>query len=202
MTNFATVAPPSKAVFLCYARAFLWVSLAFTILAATFLYTDLIIVDFVRGNPNRTKANVLLMMIVFPPIIGIFSLIGSVLVLAVPQGFQAALSYLLSTRFSAKADIGILLALPLTSLLTWFCYDYLTPSDLVLGANAPEDWRPYKHGVTTQRYLVALSIQLPITLFSYFYWKAIQNERRRKAVIAAGLTFAAVAGVLLRVWRH
>jgi hypothetical protein len=197
LTDAISAATRGRPLFACYAKSLLWVSLFLAASFATTLIVETTFVDFVYGNPHRTQANALLMIPIILPVIGIFSLIGSFLVFAVPQTFQAILIDLLVSRFSTKADMGVLLALPLTSLLTWYCYDYLTPSDFNLGINS--DSSPYRHGLTIPRYLTALSFQLPVTLFSYLYWKTFQLQRHRRTLIATGLTLAVIAGVYLGI---
>jgi hypothetical protein len=65
----------------------------------------------------------------------------------------------------------VLPALPVTAVLTWYCYDYLTP-DFNLGINADPDWTPYQHGISIAHYQGALLFQAPVTLFSFLYLDA------------------------------
>ena len=53
-------------------------------------------------------------------------------------------------RFGRLAPFAIILALPVTTLLAWYCYEYLTPDF----GGAPDGCRPYKYGLTQIRYLV------------------------------------------------
>jgi hypothetical protein len=88
------------------------------------------------------------------------------------------------------------LALPLTAVLTWYCYDYLTPSDLNLGINVGPDWTPYQHGISSSRYIGALKFQAPVTLFGFLYLDAGIRGVSRKTVIIATLAIAIAAGVI------
>jgi hypothetical protein len=100
-------------------------------------------VDFIHGNPHKTKANAMQMMVLYPPIMGFIAVIGSLLVFALPQCFQAVVSDALIRRLGRRGQFGILLALPITATLAWYCYDYLTPTDVNLGINAAPDWMPW-----------------------------------------------------------
>jgi hypothetical protein len=63
-----------------YAIALFWVT-AFVVLAASVsLVSELVLIDFVHGNPNRPQSNALTMMALFPPT---FSIIGIIWVLLV-----------------------------------------------------------------------------------------------------------------------
>ncbi len=102
-------------------------------------------------------------------LVGTISVIGTLLVFTLPQCFQAAVSNGFVRRFGRDAHMGVLLALPVTAVITWYCFDYLTPPSFNLGINQGPGWEPYKHGLTTTRYLTALAFQAPATLFSAVY---------------------------------
>ena len=96
--------------------------------------------------------------------------------------------------------LGVLLALPLTAVLAWYCYDYLTPKDFNLGINESPDWVPYQHGLTLQRYLIMFAIQTLITLFSILNFDAAIRNRAKKPIITCALLFAVVLGVVFGHW--
>jgi len=77
-------------------------------------------VHFVHGNPHRTKANALLMAVLFPPLFGFVSIMGSFLTFAVPQCFQALVSDVLVRLLGRRGQFGILLASPRTAALAWY----------------------------------------------------------------------------------
>jgi hypothetical protein len=62
-------------------------------------------------------------------------------------------------RVGRYGYIFIGLLVPLISILTWYCYEHLTPTDFNLGINEGEYWVPYKHGLSIKRYLATLVCQ-------------------------------------------
>jgi hypothetical protein len=73
--------------------------------------------------------------------------------------------------------------LPLTAVLTWYCYDYLTP-----------DWTLCEHGISISRYLGALAFQVPVTLFSFLYIDAGFRGASKWLIVVAALAIALVVG--------
>jgi len=130
------------------------------------------------------------MMYLFPPILGFVAIIGTFLIFSLPQYFHAILADVLTQRFNRRGLFGVLLALPLTAGLAWYCFDYLTPHDF------NPDGTPYQHGLTLQRYLVMLAFQTPITLFSLLYRDRTIHAQSKKSIIMAALLFAVVVGVI------
>jgi hypothetical protein len=139
-------------VYVAYAQSLVWLTLFIALVFGISILVELVFVDFIQGNPHRTKANAVQMMVLYPPIMGFIAVIGSLLVFALPQCFQAVVSDALTRRLGRRGQFGILLALPITATLAWYCYDYLTPTDVNLGINAGPDWMPYQHGLSLQRY--------------------------------------------------
>jgi hypothetical protein len=185
-----------SAIYISYVRSLLWIALLMAIAVGVALIVELVFVDFLHGNPHRTKANAIFMMLFFPVILGIVTTVGSFFVFTLPQCFQAVVADVLVWRFGRLAQLGVLLALPFTAILAWYCYDYLTPTDLNLGINAGADWVPYQHGLTLRRYLATLIIQTPISLFSLWYCDATIRNASKKWVVRAALALAGVAGVM------
>jgi hypothetical protein len=109
------------------------------------------------------------MIVIFTPLLGLIAAIGTAIVFAVPKCFQAVVAGALVHRFGDPARVASLLVLPITAVITWYCYHYLTPSDLNLGIDVGPDWQPYQHGLTAARYLATLACQTPATLFSLAY---------------------------------
>jgi hypothetical protein len=79
--------------------------------------------------------NAMFLMKAYTPVAGIIALIGTFLVFALPQFFQAEVVGALDQIFGDRARFAALLALPLTAVLPWYCYDYLTPSNLCFAGN-------------------------------------------------------------------
>jgi hypothetical protein len=177
-----------------YALSLLWIVLFISVTVAALLIGGLVVSDLIHTNPHRTMGNVVIMMVMETPLICVIAIIGCFLVFTVPQFFQAAMIVALNPIFGSRARFVVLLALPLTAVLTWYCYDYLTPSDLNSGINVRPDWAPYEHGISSSRYLRTLVIQAPITLFSFLYFEAEFHRRSRKPVLVAGLTLAVMIG--------
>ena len=137
------------------------------------------------------------MMVFYTPIFGIIAIIRSIIVFALPQFCQAFLIRFLTQTFGDRARFYVLLALPLTAILTWYCYDFST-LDFTFAPNGDSDWTPYQHGLTTRRYLMSLAIQAPVTLFSFLYFNA-GSRRRKRTVLLAALALAVVIG---GIWGH
>jgi hypothetical protein len=134
------------------------------------------------------------MMVTTTPILGVVAAIGSILVFTLPQVFQAVLIAVLHRTLGSRAQFAALAALPLTAILTWYCYDYLTPSDVGLGINAGPAWTPYQHGISISRYLGALAFQIPVTLFSFLYINAGFRGTSKWPIVAAALTLTIASG--------
>jgi hypothetical protein len=185
-----------SAIYISYVRSLLWIALLMAIAVGLAIIVMTVFVDFVHGNSHRTKANAIFMIMFFPVILGIVTIVGSLLVFALPQCFQAVVTDVLVSRFGRVAQFGVLLALPLTATVAWYCYDYLTPTDFNLGINVGDDWTPYHHGLTLRRYLAMLVIQTPISLFGLWHCDATIRNASKKWVIRAAIALAGVAGVM------
>src|SRR5215470_4542550 len=146
-------------VYVAHAQSLVWVALLIATLVGVSIAIELVLIDLIHGNPHRTKANAVLMMVLYPPIIGVAAIVGAFLTFALPQCFQAIVSDVLVHRLGRRGQFGILLVLPLTATLAWYCYDYLTPTDVNLGINVGADWTPYQHGLTLKRHLTMLIVQ-------------------------------------------
>jgi hypothetical protein len=179
-----------------YVQSLLWIALFFAVAIGAMNVVQLVILDFIHGNPHRSQSNALFMMTVFTPLFGVIVAIGALLVFALPQIFQALLVGILKRAFGDRARFAVLLALPLTAVLTWYCFDYLTPADFNLGINEGPDWTPYRHGISMARYLTSLGFQAPVTLFGFLYFDAGLKGRARKPVIIAALAIAFVLGAI------
>lgn len=169
-----------------HVRSLFWIALFVAVILGVAIITELVLIDFIHGNPHRTRENVIHMMFLFPAIFSVISLIGVFLVFTIPQVFQAILA----------SVFGMLLALPITAIITWYCYDYLTPTDFNLGINVEADWAPYKHGLTMQRYFATLAAQSCVTVFTVLYCST-SPRISKKSVVLAVLILAIIAGIIL-----
>ena len=193
ITNFV----PDRVVVFTYAKSLAWLAILAAVIAGIQNIVGLVFIDFIHGNPHRTQGNAIFMMIVYTPLLGLVALVGVLLVFTLPQCFQAAISSALGYRFGSRAQAGVWLALPVTAAMTWYCYDYLTPSDVGLAINEGPDWQPYQHGLTLARYGATLAFQVPATLFSVAYAAAGAARPSRKTVILLAFTAAIIAGTIM-----
>ena len=189
----------SKNTFQSFLYSFLWIAFFIIVIQGFSIIISLIFIDFIHGNPHRPKSNAVVMMFIFPLLTGIVALIGTFLVFIISQIFQAGTLLLTERRYGLKAVIFLAFTLPLTTLVTWYCYDYLTPSEMNFGFNAPEDWTPYKHGLTGARYLKSFVAQLLITIFNVLYWISIYKKNIRKPLLFTTLIIAILVG---SVWGY
>src|ERR1700743_1624802 len=132
-----------------YFQNLLCVALTIAVMLGVSIIVELVVFDFVHGNPHRPLSNALEMMAEFPPLLGTIAAIGTFLVFGLPQVFQARLAGVLERKFGDRARFAVLLALPVTAALTWYCYDYLT---LTITDG-------YKHGISLARYLRSMGYQ-------------------------------------------
>lgn len=188
-----------RAIGASYAHSFLWAVLFTAVTVCAMSIAHLVFVDIIHGNPYRTRDDVRTMMVVMTPITGVIAATGSILVFTLPQVFQAVLIGAWYQTLGNRARFVVLPALPLTAVLTWYCYDYLTPSDVGLGISAGPDWTPYQHGISIARYARALAFQGPITLFSFLYFDAGFRGASKWPVLIAALVLTIAGGV---IWGH
>jgi len=184
----------SRAIVASYMQSLLWIALLMALISAEANIVELLLTDFVHGNPHRTKDNAISMMKAFAPVFGIVTMIGTFLVFTLPQFFQAEVVVVFDRLCGDRARFAALPALPLTAVLTWYCYDYLTPSNLCFAGNCMQ---AYEHGLSISRYMAAVAIQTPITLFSFLYFNTDLSGSSRKPVLLATLAIAIVIGGVL-----
>lgn len=182
-----------RAIVVSYMQSLLWIALLTALISAERNIVELVLTDFVHGNPHRTQGNAISMMKAFTPVAGIIAFIGTFLVFTLPQFFQAEVVGALDQIFGDRARFAVWPALPLTAVLTWYCSDYLTPSNLCFAGNCME---AYEHGLSISRYMTALAIQTPITLFTLLYFNTDLSGRSKKPVLLAALAIAIVIGGL------
>ncbi len=187
-----------KAVWASYACSLAWLAVLAAVIPVVSIVVELVLVDFIHGNPHRTRENTVEMLILDPPFLGLLAVLATILVFTLPQCVQALVSGALVGRFGNQARAGVLLGLPLTAILTWYCWDCLTPVSLLI-SQSPADTL-YRHGLTRGRYFGALAFQAPATLFSVAYDVARTARRTRRALTLLALLAAVTAGVVLG-WR-
>jgi hypothetical protein len=178
-------------VYASYLQSLIWLALLMALINAEANIVELLFVDFVHGNPHRSQENAIFMMKFYTPLFAFIALIGTFLVFTLPQFFQAELVRALERPFGERARFAVWPALPLTAVLAWYCYDYLTPSNLCFAGNCME---PYEHGLSPSRYATTLAIQTPITLLSSLYLNANISGRSKTRLLLAALAVALIVG--------
>jgi hypothetical protein len=177
-------------IYASFAHSFLWIVIFAVATVDVSSITHL--VSFALMHGNRTHQDVVSMMAAQTPMIGLVAAIGTLLIFTLPQALQAALAAVLHR--TGRARLAVLAALPLTAMLSWYCYDYLT-IDFTLGVNAGPDWTPYRHGISLSRYMKALAFQSPVTLFSLLYLDTGFRGASKWPILIAAFAIVLVAGV-------
>ena len=186
---------PQSATYKSYLQSLLWFALFAAVAAGVANDTHLVIFDFIHGNPHRTVSDTIEMMCLFPVIFVIISPLVIILVFGIPQLAQAAAAKITE---GWRYQVAFLIALtPLVGVMTWYCWDYLTPSDFNLAINEGPDWEPYRHGITFQRYMDALLWQTPLTVFSLMYYKMPLRFLSRRRLVQLMLLLSCVSGIAL-----
>ena len=184
-----------KDIYVLYARSLGWLTVLAVVAVCASVVVSIVFIDFVHGNPHRTQTNALETMMLFALVVGVIAAVDSVIVFALPQCFQAVVSDGLVRWFGGRAQAAVLVALPMTAVITWYAFDYFIPTNVPHATTAGSgDWQPYQHGLTTARYLTALGCQTPATLFNIAYVAATGTRFSRKSVVRLGFVAAILAG--------
>jgi hypothetical protein len=176
-----------------YLQSLVWIGILAGTALVTGLIVELVLVDFVHGNPNRPQSNAMSMMLLYSPLAALISLVGVFLVFSLPQCIQALLNFFLAPRTGRSSYLIVLISLPATTVVTWYCFDYLTPSDFNLAINEGPDWTPYQHGITPTRYLSTLVAQALVTGFALLFCLAAER-RLKKWIVLSAFMIAFVGG--------
>jgi hypothetical protein len=178
-------------------KSLLWLAVFAAAAAGVMFITEIIFVDFVHGNPHRTQENAIWMIKYYTPIGCLIAGIGTLVVFTPAQYLQAASIAILLKRFGSRGWYGIAIVVATAAVVSWYCYDYLTPSNFNLGINIVT---MYQHGLTLHRYLVTLGIQALVTSFSLMRWRLQMSDNRRAttflilAMSVASVAFGALEG--------
>lgn len=149
-----------------YVKSLLWVVLLVVVYIFFAMTADIVYVDVLHINPNRTRSHAISLPFVFTPIVFIIALIGLSLTFSASLLVQGIFTVILTRKFAWPGLYCVLLGVPLVAVLSWYSYDYLTPSDFNLGINEGKDWTPYQHGMSGQRYLKTLLAQFGVSVFA------------------------------------
>jgi hypothetical protein len=178
-----------------YAQSLIWVVLYLTIASIASVIVGVMLLDFVHDLPYRSRDNAIFILTFATPILAVSTIIVSFLVFAPSQFFQAVILGG-SDRLFGQTRFLVLQTLPLTAVLTWYCYDYLTPADIKSIISESRHLIPHQHGLTTSRYMMTLAIQAPITLFSFLYFETGTRGRSKKPILIAALAAAIAVGAI------
>jgi len=189
----------AKEVGFIYLKSLGWISVAIAFTVAIYLSLEFLITDFIHQNPNRTISDSVWMHVVSIPIFAVITCVLATLVLVLPQSFEAFWTWVMAPQVGVRGKFSTVFALPLTAIVTWYCYDYLTPSNMNLGVNEGADWVPYEHGLTFGRYAAALACQAPVTLFNIGYLKAHMQKAPKRRVVLMVLGLAVVIELIIRL---
>ncbi|KQS96359.1 MULTISPECIES: hypothetical protein [unclassified Rhizobium] len=189
----------AKEVGVIYLKSLGWILVAIASAVTIHLSLEVLIIDFIHENPNRPKSNAALMLVVTTPIFAVISSVLAALVLALPQSFEAFWTWLMARQVGVRGQFSPVFALPFTAVVTWYCYDYLTPSNMNLGINEGADWVPYEHGLTLSRYAAALACQAPVTLFNIGYLEARTRKAPKRCLVLMVLGLAVVIELIVRL---
>jgi len=178
-----------------YAQSLIWAVAFLTIASIAIVIAEVLILDFVHDLPYRSRDNAIFILTFSTPIFAISAIIASFLAFAPSQFFQALVLGGSDWLFGQTRFL-VLQVLPLTAVLTWYCYDYLTPSDIKLAISGGRHLLPHQHGLTTSRHITTLAIQAPITLFSFLYFETGIRGPSKKPILIAALAAAIVVGAI------
>lgn len=173
-----------------YSQSFCLVVIAVIAFFTIGTVVHLIFVDFVHGNPHRPQSNAVSMMLLFPFLFSVITLVGVTLLFGLSQILQLLVVNAALKGFGWRGRFAGLVALPAIAIISWYCYDYLAPTDFTFMDITPSDWKP---GV---RYLIILVAQAAFTLFNVLWFEAtIVKKFRGHLVVALLLVAVALGGI-------
>jgi hypothetical protein len=177
-----------RAVAISYAKSLAWIAMLIALALDVAVSGTILLNDFAHGA-HRTQSEISLMAILVLAF-WVFATIGSLLMFAPVQAFQVLIIGIMQREFGDRARFAALSSLPITAVLTWYCYDYLTPNEFHFGARSGL----YQNGISIARYLAALAVQTPATLFAFLYCEADQHHHSKAPILIAALVVAIAIG--------
>lgn len=176
-----------------FIKSLAWVAVVVACALAFYLLAASVDVDFLGYRAHHMGGNLAMVLLFFIPFVSVIGFVGVALVFTVPQLLQIALAASLMRIYGRRGLVGIVLGLPLLSVVTWYCYDYLTPSDINLAINTDGDWVPYQHGLNGARYWRTLVAQSAVTLFTLARLLMEQHDRKHMKTLLMSATLCAAA---------
>lgn len=180
-------------------RSLLWIAILVTFAGLFFQIVEVIKIDFLNVNPHRSQSHAASLPILFSFIFLIPITVGIFITFTVAQIAQSIIFNFSNPRFFLRSYCFIAMTTPLLAILSWYCYDYLTPSDFNLGINTGADWMPYQHGLNFQRFLVMLGLQSCVSIFSLLLlrFENTGHNQAKKRFLLAAIIFACIVGVVI-----
>lgn len=176
-----------------FIKSLAWVAVVVACALAFYLLAASVDVDFLGYRAHHMGGNLAMVLVFFIPFLSVIGFVGVALVFTVPQLLQMAMAAGLMRVYGRRGLVGIVLGLPLLSVVTWYCYDYLTPSNLNLAINTDGDWVPYQHGLNSARYWRTLLAQSAVTLFTLARLLMEQHDRKHMKTLLMSATLVAAA---------
>jgi hypothetical protein len=180
-----------RAVAISYAKSLACIAMLIAVVLDVAVIGAILIDEFRQGR-HAPPSDVPLMAILVLTL-WVITTIGSLIMFAPVQAFQVLVIGIMQREFGDRARFAALSSLPITAVLTWYCYDYLTPNEFHFAKFGPE-WAPYQHGIAIARYLAALAVQTPVTLFAFLCFEADRQHRSKAPIIIAAFVVAIAIG--------
>jgi hypothetical protein len=185
-----------------YFRSLFCVSIILAITMFFVMIFYVVRIDFLNVNPHRSQLHALFLPFFAGGTFSIVILIGIYIIFSLSQITQAIVTKISIQRFENRSLYLVLATIPLATILSWYCFDYLTPTG-GLAINDDADTIPFEHGLTIKRYLIMLCIQTSITVFSFtrLKFEISNNKVAKKRLFIAMICIASVIGVSVRVFQ-
>ena len=181
-----------RAVAISYAKSLLWIAMLTAVAVDAAVTGGIWLID-VRHGAHGLQSDVPLIAIVVLTL-WVIATIGSLIMFAPVQAFQLLIIGIMQREFGDRARFAALSSLPITAVLTWYCCEYLTPRTSHTFARIGPSWAPYLSGISIARYLAALAVQTPVTLFAFLYFEADRHGRPKAPLLSAALVVAIAMG--------
>jgi hypothetical protein len=133
-----------------YGQALFWVAALVALFCCVTMIPRFFMIHFIQHHPPETPAFAIRMIFLITPIISAAAAATALLTFVIPQYAQRLLENARLRRIGATSHIGILFALPITALLTWYCFDYIVMTILPMLLQSEDD-ASYEHGITPGR---------------------------------------------------
>jgi hypothetical protein len=177
-----------------YGQSLLWIALFMAIASVVLVLVEFVFFELRYGSPGPTFNDLVPALAVFLPVAAIFAVIAVLQILTLPQLFQASAISLLKRSFGDRARYAVLLLLPLTAAITWWCYDYLIPPNLNPSTTLGPDWLPPSKGILISHYQAAFLFQALVTSFSFLYFELEFRGWSRKPLLLIALAIVVAIG--------